>query len=303
MQATSMTHQHALGVILAEGLRFDPGTTIRILDAGCGNGSMIKYLQIMLPQADPSRRWELYGYDVADHGVQTNPEFISEAVRELNTSIPEIQWEQRIATISVKEAWPYKDGAFDVIISNQVVEHLNEPIQFFSELHRCLQPKGFSAHIFPLKTQLHETHIRVPFAHWIINHQLLHAWIKFWNRVGFGRYKTYNQPGDTFEQFCEKEADRITYYTRYMKYREFLQLGKDLSFRPSFRYSQDIYYAKLRALFRMQPRLAYKAERNNFVDWWFAQLLKFGPVMTFFLDKNNSVAIKYADSKQPALVH
>jgi 2-polyprenyl-3-methyl-5-hydroxy-6-metoxy-1,4-benzoquinol methylase len=165
MKAVSITHQHTLAVITAECSRFDSGETIRVLDAGCGNGLMVQYLQTMLPEIAPQYRWEVFGYDVADHGVQENPEFISAAVKQLKDVLPEIPWEQRISTISVNEPWPYKNGAFHVIVSNQVVEHVNKPEPFFSEIHRCLDENGFSSHIFPLKTTFHEGHINVPYAH------------------------------------------------------------------------------------------------------------------------------------------
>ena len=304
MQPISITHQHVLAITSSQAERFSPGATIKVLDAGCGNGAMIQYLQTVLPEVCPQFHWEVYGYDVADHGVQTDPDFMSGAVRHLNQALPEVQWEHRIATISSGGPWPNKDASFDVIVSNQVVEHLNRPAQFFSELHRCLTEDGFSAHVYPVKTQMFEGHIRVPFAHRIMNHGLLTAWIKFWNHVGFGRFKTYNQPGDSFQTFCEKEADRITYYTRYMTCTEFLQMAKDLNFRPSFRFIQDVYFAKLRSVLRMKPKLVYSARRNNFLDWCWTQLLKYGMIMTLFLEKKNTVLIKYADaSRTSSLAH
>ncbi len=37
---------------------------------------------------------------------------------------------------------PFPDGAFDVVISNSVIEHLQDPDAFFREVHRVLKPKG-----------------------------------------------------------------------------------------------------------------------------------------------------------------
>jgi hypothetical protein len=123
---------------------------------------------------------------------------------------------------------------------------------------------------------------------------MLIAWIKLWNRIGFGRFKTYNQLGDSFQTFCEKEADRITYYTRYMTYSQFMTLAKDLGFRPTFRYTQEIYVAKLRSLVRRDAKLKYSSHRNHFMDWLWAHFLKHVGPMTYFLDKRNTVRIKYA---------
>jgi SAM-dependent methyltransferase len=37
---------------------------------------------------------------------------------------------------------PFADGSFDVVISDNVLEHLREPIHAFQEVHRVLRPGG-----------------------------------------------------------------------------------------------------------------------------------------------------------------
>ena len=39
---------------------------------------------------------------------------------------------------------PYDDGTFDVVCSNQVIEHLSDTDTFVAELHRVLRPGGFA---------------------------------------------------------------------------------------------------------------------------------------------------------------
>jgi SAM-dependent methyltransferase len=37
---------------------------------------------------------------------------------------------------------PYKDGYFDLVLSNSLVHHLPNPLPFFQEVKRVLKPKG-----------------------------------------------------------------------------------------------------------------------------------------------------------------
>ena len=39
---------------------------------------------------------------------------------------------------------PFEDGSFDVVISNQVIEHLYYPVKFMREVYRILKPKGYT---------------------------------------------------------------------------------------------------------------------------------------------------------------
>ncbi len=37
---------------------------------------------------------------------------------------------------------PYRSGSFDVVISSETIEHLENPLQFLREVYRILKPKG-----------------------------------------------------------------------------------------------------------------------------------------------------------------
>lgn len=103
---------------------------MRILDVGCGDGSLIGYLTGNLEVLNPSITFEIYGFDVYDHGVQQD-DFLTRTIDDLSLQFPAVPWKTRIASISVRERWPFPDEFFDVIISNQVVEHVDDHDMFF----------------------------------------------------------------------------------------------------------------------------------------------------------------------------
>jgi hypothetical protein len=69
----SITHRHILAVINSMLLNesvLGQKDTIRIMDAGCGNGKLLFFLHKYLPIFNTDKKFLLYGYDVIDHGVQ-----------------------------------------------------------------------------------------------------------------------------------------------------------------------------------------------------------------------------------------
>jgi 2-polyprenyl-3-methyl-5-hydroxy-6-metoxy-1,4-benzoquinol methylase len=95
------------------GAREKPG---RLLDVGCGGGLF----------AACAKR---VGYDV--QGLDPNPAAVEGAAR---YGVP-----VRTATIEESGFGPH---TFDIIYSNDVVEHVHDPINFFKEVDRLLAPRG-----------------------------------------------------------------------------------------------------------------------------------------------------------------
>ncbi len=52
-----IVYDHMLAIVNTECGRFDPGSTVRILDAGCGSGSLMQWLREKLPELRPELRF------------------------------------------------------------------------------------------------------------------------------------------------------------------------------------------------------------------------------------------------------
>lgn len=279
----SITHEHLLSVVHAELGKISTQSTIRLLDAGCGSGQLIAYLAESLPPLHPACSIEIYGYDVSNHGVQSQG-FFDEAVNFLAERHPHIKWQERLKLIHLNDAWPFPSEFFDIIISNQVLEHINNHDLFFAELHRTLKSGGTSAHLFPLQHYFFEGHLHLPFVHWIMNHDVLVGYIKLLSWMGLGKYNS--ESDDTLDNYSIRHADYMHYYTNYLSYSNTLQLAKRYNLRATFRYTQEFYIRKLRSLLGLKPSWEYPQRRSAIVDWLSVNTLKYISSITLFIEKS-----------------
>lgn len=94
----------------------------KVLDAGCGDGGLIKEMQ---------KRWEIdaFGLDISKKGVQLAlQKGIKAQVADLSKGIP----------VGNRGG----DVLFDLIIANEIIEHLNSPDLFLKECRRLLKKNG-----------------------------------------------------------------------------------------------------------------------------------------------------------------
>jgi SAM-dependent methyltransferase len=165
----------------------------RILDFGCGAGRLV--------QAGLDAGLRMGGADVYYGGSRTRAE--AEQSGLLGTVIREIH-DGRIG---------YADAAFDLVVNNQVMEHVEDLDAVLAEIHRVLKPGGTLLSIFPSRDVFREAHIGIPFAHRLPRGsrlRFLYTWAL--RSLGLG---TWKQEAPTCRQWALDKLAWIDTYTHY----------------------------------------------------------------------------------------
>lgn len=286
----SITHLHLLAALNTK-LRdlTSQRSIIRICDMGCGNGMLLAYLATCLPRLNPGVTFEFYGVDVADSGVQAAG-FFAETIARLEVEHSEIDWASRLHLVSSQDPWPMSDGSLDVIVSNQVLEHVMDHRHFFSETHRTLREGGSSIHLFPLKHYVWEGHIHMPLVHRIRQHHLVRRYIELCSRIGIGSFRAHQREfAMTLAQYAEEHSDYMKFMTNYLSAKELLDLCTASRLRADFSFTKNLYAAKLKMVAGRPARYAYAAPRP-ILDTLLFFFLKRVSSITLCLEKKQTYA-------------
>lgn len=253
----SGTHLQILSVLATELRKTNPqpGTTLNILDVGCGDGLLIEYLGKALPALFPEVQFDFFGFDVGDHGVQPDGYF-EQTISRLSNSQPDVPWQDRLALISEKDLWPYADGFFAATVSNQVLEHVRDHNMFFAETARVTQTEGIGVHVFPSKHTLIEQHTLVPFAHRFGQQHRMQRMIELWSKLNRGRYPEHKaaHPQITPQSYAERHADYLIRYTNFQFKPVFLDVAKAHQLHATFKYTGLYVTEKIRRILGRSER-------------------------------------------------
>lgn len=195
----------------------------KILDYGCGKGNIVK--------EGLERGMDIYGVEAFAYGSGTNiKDYIA------NNE----QLSKRIREIDIQDnKIPFPDNYFDLIISNQVFEHLPDINAPLSELKRVLNSDGKLLLIFPAKNSIREGHCGVLFAHWLPKSQLRYYWLLLNRSLGLCRGKNNKRKTNKkwAASFNDWLVDSVTY-------RSIDTIHKDLSnYFSSIQHIEDDYLA------------------------------------------------------------
>lgn len=145
-----------------------------ILDFGCGNGDAVMgYI---------SAGYQAYGCDF---------------VFKDGKYVQELQEKSLIRKINAAPyTLPFPDNTFDIVLSDQVMEHVKDYPSTLAEISRVLKPEGVSLHYFPSRYSLIEQHIHVPLAALIQQHW----WLLLWAYLGIRQEEQRGIPATTVAQ-------------------------------------------------------------------------------------------------------
>lgn len=84
----------------------------------------------------------------------------------------------------------FPDRHFDLVMSNQVLEHVTDPDAVIADICRLLKPGGLFVAAFPVLETWYEGHIGLYFAHrFAAKSPLRRAYFDLCHRLGFGLYR------------------------------------------------------------------------------------------------------------------
>lgn len=167
---------------------------LTILDLGCGRGQLVGALRARGAQA---------------FGVEVDPRFVaSGAILEKYYAGPY----PILSTVGERGRSVFPDGFFDLVISDQVLEHVADLPGVVAEIARVLKPGGVTCHHFPAKLRLIEPHYLMPIVHWLPKSGIRLSAIRLLLTLGFARRFFPDHSADDRASIIFKYSVEETFY-------------------------------------------------------------------------------------------
>jgi SAM-dependent methyltransferase len=185
-----------------EFIRSLPGwERLKVLDYGCGSGQLVEVLR--------GAGIDAVGCDVYYEGGGDPPP-------ELKAIRDRLMAEGVIRHVTEEGPLPFPEATFDVIVSNQVFEHVRDLVPTVERVRRVLKPDGVALLHFPSLEVIREGHIGIPFAHRLPRGRFRHVYTTALRRAGLGYFKA----GKPVDQWVDDALAWIDAYCFYRPYGE-----------------------------------------------------------------------------------
>lgn len=218
-----------------------PGSAV--LDFGCGNGELVK----------------VYG-ERGYHAFGCELEFKEGE----NTESLQAQGSLRLIA---KDPYrlPFDDESFDLVVSDQVFEHVRDYEVALAEISRVTRNGGVSLHTFPSRYRMLEPHVFVPLGTMIRSHW----WLSLWAGAGIRNdFQKGMSAGDT----AKANRDWLVSSTNYLSKREIHDRFAGM-FRE-MRFSEDLFLKQSK-----RGRMMFSMSR--YLPWLPALYSAFGSRVVF----------------------
>ena len=117
----------------------------RCLDYGCGGGEVVELAR--------KEGIDFLGCDLYYSGGDLSERVAADLLKEGRV--------QRMT----EDRIPWDDNSFDLVVSNQVIEHVPDLQKVLKEIYRVLKPGGMVVSLFPHREIWHEPHCGLPLLH------------------------------------------------------------------------------------------------------------------------------------------
>jgi SAM-dependent methyltransferase len=111
----------------------------------------------------------------------------------------------------------YPDNHFDLVISNQVLEHVSNPEAIISDIHRVVKPGGTFIAAFPVIETWYEGHVGLYFGHRFRPGAARHVYFDLCHRLGLGLYQASFKTRSEWLDFAESFLDNSCFYYPYSR--------------------------------------------------------------------------------------
>lgn len=105
----------------------------------------------------------------------------------------------------------FPDAHFDLVLSNQVLEHVTDPEAVIADIGRLLKPGGTLIAAFPVTSTWYEGHLGLYFAHRLPRGSLRRAVFVAAHRLGLGLYRG-NLTAAEWALESERTLDDVCFY-------------------------------------------------------------------------------------------
>ncbi len=145
-----------------------PRRDIAVLDFGCGRGQLVGQLR--------AHGWRAFGVEIGEQFVAAGA-ILSQM---FSDEYP------IISLVGADGAAAFPAGYFDLVVADQVFEHVADLDKVAADIARLLKPDGILIGIYPAPLRPIEPHYRLPLVHWLAKGRLQRALIVAMVRAGLG---------------------------------------------------------------------------------------------------------------------
>jgi SAM-dependent methyltransferase len=165
------------------------------LDFGCGAGEVVR--------AGRARGLDVRGVDTFEGRPERRDALAERGL--LGAAVREIGDDGRI---------PFPDETFDLVVANQVFEHVRDFDPPLDEIARVLRPGGLVLALFPSRGVLREGHVGIPLAHWFPPGAARSRFVLAMRSLGLG-YDRWGRGSSSAAEWTRRATDYLRDHTFY----------------------------------------------------------------------------------------